>query len=87
MNREIMTWAEIKSLTLNRLSHPGTPESFIQKGFPCNLSQTQTSRDTMESENTPVLAPPSSWPSRPQPASQLVFCAVFISRLDKTENQ
>ena len=28
MNREIMTWAEIKSPTLNRLSHPGTPPPF-----------------------------------------------------------
>ena len=25
MNHEIMTWAKIKSQTLNRLSHPGTP--------------------------------------------------------------
>ena len=24
-NHEIMTWAEIKSLTLNQLSHPGAP--------------------------------------------------------------
>ena len=26
-NRDIMTWAEIKSWTLNRLSHPGAPYS------------------------------------------------------------
>jgi len=26
-----MTWAKIKSQTLNRLSHPGTPLSFILK--------------------------------------------------------
>ena len=26
MNREIMTWAKIKSLTFNWLSHPGTPD-------------------------------------------------------------
>ena len=25
MNHEIMSWAEIKSRTLNRLSHPGAP--------------------------------------------------------------
>ena len=30
-NREIMTRAKIKSLTLNRLSHPGAPVSGIFK--------------------------------------------------------
>ena len=30
-NREIMTWAEIKSQTLNQLSQPGTPVSMILK--------------------------------------------------------
>ena len=33
MNHEITTWAEIKSLTLNRLSHLGTPGDNF-KGFP-----------------------------------------------------
>ena len=28
MNHEIMTWAETKSGTLNRLSHPGVPRSY-----------------------------------------------------------
>ena len=30
-NHEIMTWAEIKSQTLNQLSHPGIPISFYLK--------------------------------------------------------
>ena len=29
MNYDIMTWAETKSRTLNRLSHPGTPTSAL----------------------------------------------------------
>ena len=29
MNREIMTWAEMKSQTLNPLSHTGTPKSIL----------------------------------------------------------
>ena len=28
-NREIMTWAEIKSHMLNQLSHPGTPKAVL----------------------------------------------------------
>ena len=29
MNHEIMTWAELKSLAPNRMSHPGAPKLFI----------------------------------------------------------
>ena len=32
-NREIMTWAKIKSWTLNRLSHPGAPVQWLFKNF------------------------------------------------------
>ena len=30
MNYEIMTWAEIKSWTLNQLSHPGAPPNTLK---------------------------------------------------------
>ena len=33
MNREIMTWAEIKSLTLSDLNHPGTPREIILRSL------------------------------------------------------
>ena len=37
-NREIMTWAEIKSQTLNRLRHPGAPH-IVFKIRDCPLLQ------------------------------------------------
>ena len=45
-NREILTWAEIKSRMLNCLSHPGAPRVLFLNGLP--LPPSRTSNDRQE---------------------------------------